>query len=90
MEFRAFAKKIIRSELDFTRLEKNYRIDSLALHKLNLSKILEYYRQIEVKYTFESKKGKTWFENELRIFIWVVFNYSNYLGKKPSELVSLI
>jgi hypothetical protein len=40
MEFRLFAKKIMKTEMDLARLEKNYRIDSLALHKLNLSKIL--------------------------------------------------
>lgn len=48
---------------------------------------MENYKHIEIRAKYHGAK-KSWCENELRVFVWVLFHYENAINVKITEFVA--
>ena len=70
--------------VEFSTYFSTHEIKKLSLTKIGIQEIQQKVAEFALKYKSpHHQNSKTWMENEYRIFLWAVLNYSQMLGRVP-------
>lgn len=78
--------------LNYNDLTEEYNVSCFQLDRFRFGEIRELYNELTVKWDSEgltdpSRQRKKWYENELRIFVWLLFRLEESLGRKIRNFV---